>query len=318
MTDTKTTTPSQQAPYPYPPPPCGVYPQYAEEDEINLLDLIKTIWRYKFMIVALVFLTGVGAVLVTLSLPNIYRSEAVISPREEDKSRASALSALGGLGGLAGDVLGVGGSASLDKFETVLKSRLLSRTIYHKNRPQILTALYPETWDPDKNQWLPEVEEPPTEQDVIKSLLESLSVESPRDKNVMKVAFEHQDPAFAKEIVEWYLDELSEYLRQETLKDAAENQKFLQAQVDMISDVLLREKVYALLAKEIEKQTFARAQLPYAFVVLDPPIIPDPDKKVKPKRAMICMLSVMVAGFMGLFLVFVIEFIKKARQEEQG
>jgi len=32
---------------------------------------------------------------------------------------------------------------------------------------------------------------------------------------------------------------------------------------------------------------------------------------------MICMLSVMVAGFMGLFLVFVIEFIKKARQEEQ-
>ncbi len=124
------------------------------------------------------------------------------------------------------------------------------------------------------------------------------------------------DPEFAKNIVEWYLEELSESMREATLKDAAENQKFFQAQVDTTTDVLLREKIYALLAKEIEKQTFARAQVPYAFVVMDPPIVPDPDKKVKPKRSMICILSVMVAGFMSIFLVFLLEFIKRARSED--
>lgn len=304
-------------PAPCPPPPYGMYQPYMEEDEINLLDLVKTIWRYKVMLVLLVFLTGVGAVFYSLSLPNIYRSEASVSPREEEKSSASALSALGGLGGLAGDVLGFGGGGSLAKFETVLRSRLLSKTIFDKHRNQVLSALYPDDWDSDQNKWQPEVEEPPSEQDVIKALLEALSVDVPRDKNVMTVAFEHKDPEFAKNIVEYYLEELSESLRQATLIDAAENQKFLQAQVDMISDVLLKEKVYALLAKEIEKQTFAKAQVPYAFVVLDPPIVPDLDKKVKPKRSMICILSVTVAGFLGIFLVFFIEFIKKARNESK-
>jgi hypothetical protein len=44
-------------------------------------------------------------------------------------------------------------------------------------------------------------------------------------------------------------------------------------------------KISELLAKEIEKETFARAQKYYSFIVLDPPIAPDIDKKVKPKRA---------------------------------
>ena len=54
--------------------------------------------------------------------------------------------------------------------------------------------------------------------------------------------------------------------------------------------------------EEIEKETFARAQKYYSFIVLDPPVAADIDKKVKPKRALICTLSVTVAGFLAIFL----------------
>jgi uncharacterized protein involved in exopolysaccharide biosynthesis len=292
---------------------------YMEDDEIDLMDLIKVVWKRKRLIIAIVILAGIGSVIGSLMLANIYRSEATIIPREVEKSGASAaLSAFGGLGGMAGSILGIGNSGSLEKLEVVLKSRMLSRKIYETHKFDILAALYPDTWDPEGQKWLPDVEEPPTEQDVVKALSEMLTIKVPRDKRTLSVSFEHQDPAFAKKMVDLYLTALSEALRQETLQDATQNQKFLNAQLDQTSDVLLKEKIYALLAKEIEKETFARGQMPYSFQILDPPIVPDLDKKIKPRRSQICILSVVVAGMLGLFLAFLMEYITKLRKKNSN
>jgi len=78
---------------------------------------------------------------------------------------------------------------------------------------------------------------------------------------------------------------------------------------------LLKEKIYALLAREIEKETFAKAQKYYGFLLLDPPIVPDLDKKVKPKRSLICILAVFVGFFISVLLAFAVEFIKKSSND---
>ena len=78
----------------------------------------------------------------------------------------------------------------------------------------------------------------------------------------------------------------------------------------------MKEKIYALLAKEIEKETFARAQNPYSFQILDPPIVPDLDKRVKPRRSMICMLSVTATFFLSIFLAFFVEYIQNTKNSE--
>jgi uncharacterized protein involved in exopolysaccharide biosynthesis len=143
-----------------------------------------------------------------------------------------------------------------------------------------------------------------------------LTVSRDRMTDVLTVKFDNQDPRFAKIMAEHYLTELSESLREETLKDAAENEKFLQQQLEQTSDPLLKVKISELLAKEIEKETFARAQKYYSFIVLDPPIAADPDKKVKPKRALICILSVTVAGFFAISLAFLLEYIHNVKHNE--
>ena len=61
----------------YPPYP----PHEYEEDEINLLDYVIVLLKYKWLIFGIVFVTGVAAVIITFMLPNIYRSEATIMPR---------------------------------------------------------------------------------------------------------------------------------------------------------------------------------------------------------------------------------------------
>ena len=299
----------QQYP-PYPP-----YPPYEyEEDEINLLDYVIVLLKHKWLILGIVFATGIAAVIISLMLPNIYRSEATIIPREEEKSAtSSALSALGALSGIAGELVGLGGGGDVGKFEVVLKSRELTRRVVEKY--ELMPELFEDQWDPLKKQWK---EDPaPTAQDAHELITEKmLTVSVDPNTDVLTVHFDNEDPRFAKIMVDNYLSELSEYLREETLKDAAENKRFLREQIEQTSDPLLKVKISDLLAKEIEKETFARAQKYYSFIVLDPPVAADLDKEVKPRRALICILSVTVTGFFAIFLAFFLEYIHNVKHSE--
>jgi uncharacterized protein involved in exopolysaccharide biosynthesis len=298
------------------PPPHSPYPQYEyEEDEINLLDYVIVLLKYKWLIFGIVFVTGIAAVIISLMLPNIYRSEATIIPRQQEKSAtSSALSALGALSGMAGELVGLGGGGDVEKFEVVLKSRELARRVVEKYK--LMPELFEEEWDPLKKEWK---ENPaPTTQDAYIRIKDMLTISKGRTTEVLTIKFENKDPRFAKIIVDNYITELSESLREETLKDAAENKRFLQKQLEETLDPLLKVKISELLAKEIEKETFARAQKYYSFIVLDPPVAPDPDKKVKPKRALICILSVMVASCTGIFLAFLMEYVINVGNREDG
>ena len=286
----------------------------AEEDEINLLDLFLVLLRHKFLILFLVIVAGAGAVFYSLSLENIYRSDATLTPREEEKSGPS-IPSLGGLGGMMAGQLGLGGGGSLEKLEVVLNSRELTLKII--NKYDLMPIIFQEQWDEEKGTWNAEVEEPPTLQDGMKAVKDGmLKVSSAPEKGTLTVGIEHKNPEIAKKWVEYYVKELSGTLRAEVLHDANENKRFFREQLDRTSDALLKEKIYNMLAKEIEKETFASAQKYYSFQVIDRPIVPDPDKKVAPKRSIICILSVFVAFFFAVFLSFFLEFIRRIKTDD--
>jgi uncharacterized protein involved in exopolysaccharide biosynthesis len=167
------------------PPPYPNYPPYEEEEEINLLDYVIVLLKYKWLIFGIVFVTGVAAVIISLMLPNIYRSEATIMPRQQEKSAASsALSALGGLGGIAGEMVGLGGGGDVDKFEVVLKSRELARRVVEKYK--LMPELFEDDWDPLKKDWK---ENPaPTIQDAYRLIIqEMLTVSRDRITEVLTI-----------------------------------------------------------------------------------------------------------------------------------
>ena len=285
---------------------------YLKEDEVNLLDYLFVLLKHKWLIMGMVFFTVLTSMVTSLRMPDIYRSEATIACREKEKLSSSPLSALGALGGIPVDIAGLGGGGSLEKFEVVLKSRRLARNIV--GRYQLMPRLFQGAWDSEKKAW--KNNPAPTFQDAYRALMGMMTLSRDRKRNVLTIGFEYKDPAFAKEMVAYYLTELSGSLRRETLKDAEENQRFLRRQLEQTSDVLLKEKIYALLAKEIEKETFASAQKYYSFLVLDPPIVPDLNKKIRPNRRLICILSLIVALFVAVFMAFFLEYINNIRKAE--
>src|SRR6056300_302447 len=84
------------------------------DDEIDLLELWNILWKGKWLIIAITAVFAVGTVVYALSLPDIYRTDVLLSPAEDDGSPGGGLSGLGQLGGLASLAgVDIGGSSSV-------------------------------------------------------------------------------------------------------------------------------------------------------------------------------------------------------------
>ena len=80
-------------------------------------------------------------------------------------------------------------------------------------------------------------------------------------------------------------------------------------------DVKYYETLFELLAKQYEVARIDEARDATVIQVLDPAITPE--KKSKPKRALITILAALVAGFLALLWAFIREAGQRARQNPQ-
>lgn len=98
-------TPEQRPEIRYiPVAPTQGYPYNDDEDEIDLLELVKKVWKGRFLIVKTVIVFIVLGLIVALGSPETYTSEVKLLPEAQQQS------SLGGLGGLARQ-FGIGGEA---------------------------------------------------------------------------------------------------------------------------------------------------------------------------------------------------------------
>ncbi|MDO8723383.1 MAG: Wzz/FepE/Etk N-terminal domain-containing protein [Syntrophales bacterium] len=294
---------------PPPIPPGYASPMPVEEDEINLIDLFIVLLKHKVMIFSVVILTGISAVVVSLTIPNIYRSESTIAPTTPEKS-GDALSALGGLGAMIAFETGITAAGSLELFDVVLKSRELTNAIARKYN--LLPILFEKSWDAENKRW--KVKKPPTLQDAYLAVQGLLKVAPDKKQNIMRLSVEMNDPLMAQRILNYYVVGLSEFLRQRTLEEAAAQQAQLSQQLAKTTDPLLKNRLYELIARQIEKETLAKVQKYFSFNVIDAAFVPE--KKFKPKRAQICILSVVVAFFIAVFLAFFLEYMHNLKTRE--
>jgi len=277
---------------------------YEQEDEINLLDYVIVLLKHKWMIFLVVFIAGVVAVIYSLSLTDIYRSECTIAPIEQEKaSLSSSLSALGGLGAMVASQVGIGGAGSLEKFEVVLKSRELTNGLVEKHK--LMPVIFEDSWDEKTKTW--KTEESPTLQGAYESMQGMLEIKPYKKNGILKLGVISPDPALARKVLSYYVDGMSEFLRQQSLENVAIQSKALQEQLVTTADPLLRTKLAEIIAQYVEKETLAKVQKYYGFNVIDPPFVPE--KKFKPKRSQICILSVIVAFFLAIFLAFFMEYL---------
>ncbi len=79
----------------------------------------------------------------------------------------------------------------------------------------------------------------------------------------------------------------------------------------LLRDAKIHETLYGLLSEQYEMARIQEAKDSSTVQVLDVATVPE--KRVKPKRALIVILSTFTAGFFGIFLIFFLEYIETAK-----
>ncbi len=308
-----------------------------QDDEIDLIAIWKTLWRWKWFIGGITLLCSLIAVYITLyRLPVLYRSEVVIQPTLSANSAGSLRSTLNQLG----QFISLPSISSNDKSQLIvnyLKSRTLKTWVIEKF--DLLPRFYPDQWDSEKKTW--RSEKPENIPTVIKAIQakkvdEFYSVNNDEKSGLIKIFFVDRDPVFASKVLDGVAKKLKKYLDQDYVTDAKRNRIFVEKQVQRTkkevefwenqtpddnhsANEILREQQAALSAYTELRAQYELAKVKedaelIAFKVLDQPFIPD--TKYKPKRTMICALTFLVSFFMAVLAVFFIEFIKNVRRQE--
>src|SRR5690554_5721805 len=304
-------------------------PQSAmHDDEIDLIEVFKTLWQGKWIIIATTFVFAVGSVMYALSQPNIYRSEALLAPVEESGGLKMS-GQLGGLAALAGVNLGGGGGSKVGLALEILKSReFLGRFIVkHELKPALMAV---DSWNSESNTlnfndeiynranntWLRVVKPPlqpePSIQKTYEVFVKILSVSEDAKSGMVKLSIEHYSPFLAAEWVSLLVHELNEEMRQRETEEAESSIAYLQGQLEKTSLADAQSMLYSLIEEQTKTLMLANVRPEYVLKTIDPAVVPE--KKAKPSRALIAVIGTLFGGMLSTFGVLVLHSIRSRNQ----
>ncbi|RMH50709.1 MAG: hypothetical protein D6682_06325, partial [Zetaproteobacteria bacterium] len=227
---------------------------------------------------------------------------------------SSMLGGLGGLASMAGISLPGGGSAEQNL--AVLKSRAFLWRFIQDNK--LMPILFADRLDASGKHWKEsDPEKQPTLWDGYRLFTKSImEAEADKKSGLVTVSVEWTDPALAARWANDLVARLNTFLRDQAIARSRANLKYLRRELERTSVADMRKTLFELIASEQKKAMLANTQKQFAFRILDPAT--PPDKKSKPKRALIVLLSALVAGFLSVIFVFIREGIERRRAEEQA
>ncbi|MCR9981974.1 Wzz/FepE/Etk N-terminal domain-containing protein [Vibrio alginolyticus] len=312
----------------YPPNP------HHGDDEIDLRELFQALWKGKWIIIATTFVFAVGAVLYALSLPNIYKADALLAPAESSNGGGLSKMAgqLGGLAALAGVNLGAGESSQTDLAVQVMKSRKFIEAFISKH-DLLVPLMAAKDWDlanntlildeelynPSSEEWLREPSglrgSIPTAQEAFEVFSQQvLNISQDNESGLYTVSVKHYSPYIAQQWVNWLIEDINKVMRERTIAETTQNLAYLNIQLQKTAVTDMQSTFYKLIEEQTKSLMLAEVQEEFIFKVVDPAVIPE--LKDGPRRAMICVLGTLFGGMLGIAIVLVLFVFRKEDTED--
>ncbi|EGQ8731405.1 lipopolysaccharide biosynthesis protein [Vibrio parahaemolyticus 49] len=301
------------------------YPSNPQQggDEIDLRELFKALWKGKWIIIVTTFVFAVGAVFYALSLPNIYKSDALLAPAENSNGGGLSKMAgqLGGLAALAGVNLGAGESSQTDLAVQVMKSRQFVEAFINKHDLLVplmaakgwelannKLVLDEELYNPNTGEWLREPNglrgATPTAQEAFEVFSKDIfSVEQNKESGLYTVSVKYYSPYIARQWVDWLIEDINKVMRERTIAETSQNLAYLNTQLQKTAVADMQSTFYKLIEEQTKSLMLAEVQEEFVFKAVDPAVVPE--LKYGPKRALICVLGTLLGAMLGVAIVLV-------------
>lgn len=311
-------------------------PEEYSDEEINLLDYWRVIWKWKYFIILLVFITSLTSAIHSLSKIDIFQATAIISPLSEDKSSGGLSILTQQLGGLPG--ISLPPSTSVSEIMNLFNSNMIREKMIE--RYDLFPILFPDRWDKEKKEWKKEVESGfslnpflliknitelikpkkinsnplskkdssgPSLWDGLRTLNSIYIIKS--KENTISISAEFPNPEMTVNLVNYIISTLTEHISSEAKQSANIKRRYLEEQLRTTADPIIRQKIYTLISQQVETAMMSEMKEEFAFKVIDPARVPD--RRIRPDRSQTVLLSIIVSFFLGIFLAFFFEYILK-------
>lgn len=195
-----------------------VQPYYVEE-EINLIDYVRLLWKYKFSIILICVLVVASAVIKLLFFTaDTYEARASIMPLKSS-GRSGTLAALQGI--VPSGLLPAQPESDIGRFVNILKSRTFAEQVVRDNKLDLINRLYKD---------VPEDERPEFQKVVMGLKNGIMEISDTKEGLILVKAKVSEDPQLAADISNKYLELLEAYLSENTLTSARRNREFVEEQ----------------------------------------------------------------------------------------
>ena len=285
------------------------------EDEIDLKELVGVLWKSKFLIISLTALISISSIIISLMMTNYYTSESVLIARDQQDS--SSLSDFSGVASLVGvDLSGEG--ASVFKVMEIIQSREFVRHLitFENVLPSLMAAesfdassqqinFDPEIFDAESNTW---TREPGVNGNTIPSYLEAhreysdmLSIVKDKLTGLISIKFEHISPVFANDFLSLIIQEANNLNREIDVDATTKALAYLKGELSQTPQIEIKKSISKLIENQLETRMMASIYDDYVLIPLEPPFVPD--KKSRPIRSLIVILSTLIAGMLSVIYV---------------
>jgi uncharacterized protein involved in exopolysaccharide biosynthesis len=273
-------------------------------DEVDLVQLVKVVWSYKWWVAGMTCACIVIAVAYALLATEWYRAEVTLAPADE-RSANGMYAQLGGLASLAGISIPGGGTAEPI---AILKSREFARSFIEAH--ELVPVLLHEDWDAAANAWKEsDPAKQPDVRDAIKYFHEKVREVSEDTKTGLVVlGIKWTDPEIAVEWATLLVERLNKIMRDRALAEAEKNVQYLRDELSATNVLTLQQSISRLLESELQKVMLARGNEEFSFRVIDPAMTPK--ERLKPKRTLIVALAAVVGLMMSTVMVVALALLQ--------
>lgn len=195
----------------------GLQPSDMDDDEISLLDLLQVVADNLRLLVLGPLAVGLAALGISFAIPPSFTAKTQILPPQQQQSSAAALvQSLGALSGLAGAAAGIKNPA--DQYVAFFKSNAVVDAMIDRFK-------------------LIERYEAKTRTDARLTLTQRTQVKSGKD-GIIVLEYEDEDPAFAAQVANAYIEELEHLMGRLALTEAQNRRQFFERMLKGTADRL--------------------------------------------------------------------------------